>query len=152
MALWAIFTTNDANAEKSAREKIKEKYFLLGLIGYNYADRHISDYTVDGTGSVDIMLSSPTSGGSGIACCVRLERKSVNPPHVKVRWQYKGCIYFMRNDRTSATAWVRQYYYKEAEVELQRADTGSPRYIQTHFYPDGTVQVRTTDDFSKLEA
>ncbi len=41
MASFAMLTTNDARAEKSAREQLKEKYFLLGLVGYNYTDRNI---------------------------------------------------------------------------------------------------------------
>jgi hypothetical protein len=143
-----VITASDARAEKSAREQLKEKYFLLGLVGYNYTDRHISDYAVNGAGGADIRLSSPTGGGSGITCCVRLKKRSVIPSRIKVRWQYDGCVYVMRNDRTGAIDWVRHYYYKEAEVDLKRTDSGTPGYIETHFYPDGTVQVRSTDDFS----
>ena len=148
MILISMFLLGDAKAEKSAREKLKEEYFLLGLVGYNYTDRHISSYTVNGAGGLDVIMSSPTGGGSGITCCVKLKKKSVIHPRVKVRWQYDGCLYFMKNDRTGATDWVRHYYYKEAEVDLQRADSGVPEYIETHFYPNGTVQVRSTDDFS----
>lgn len=151
MVSFASFSAGSAQAEQSARERLKEKYFLLGLVGYNYTDRHISDYTVDGAGGADISLSSPTGGGSGITCCIKLAKKYVVPPRVKVRWQYDGCIYLMKNDRTGATARVRHYYYKEAEVDLQRADSGTPGYIETHFYPDGTVHVRSTDNFSSPE-
>lgn len=145
---FAMFTENNAQAEKSARDSLKEKYFLLGLVGYNYTDHHISDYTVNGAGGAFVRLSSSTGGGSGITCCVNLLKNSLIPPRVKVRWQYDGCLYFMRNDRTGATDWVRHFYYKEAEVDLQRADSGTPGYIETHFYPDGTVQVRATAYFS----
>lgn len=148
MASLAVIAAGDARAEKSAREQLKEKYFLLGLVGYNYTDRHISNYTVNGAGGADIRLSSPTGGGSGITCCVRLRKQSTIVPRVKVRWQYDGCVYFMKNDRTGASDWVQHYYYKEVEVDLKRADSGNPGYIETHFYPDGTVQVRSTDDFS----
>jgi hypothetical protein len=148
LVLLPVVTANDATAEKSARNQLKEKYFLLGLVGYNYTDRHISDYTVNGAGGADVRLSSPTGGGSGITCCVRLKKQSIITPRVKVRWQYDGCVYFMKNDRTGATDWVRHYYYKEAEVDLQRADSGTPGYVETHFYPDGTVQVFSTDYFS----
>jgi hypothetical protein len=149
LALFAMLAAGQAHAEKSAREKIKEQYFLLGLIGYNYTDRHISDYSVNGAGGFDVMLSSPTSGGSGITCCVRLRRNSVVPSRVKVRWQYDGCIYIMKNDLTGATDKVRHYYYKEAEVDVRRADSGAPEYIETHFYQDGSVQVLATDDISR---
>lgn len=148
MTWFAMLTTTDARAEKSAREQLKENYFLLGLVGYNYTDRHISDYTVNGAGGADVRLSSSTGGGSGITCCIRLKKQSVITPRVKVRWQYDGCVYLMKNDRTGAADWVRHYYYKEMEVDLQRADSGTPGYVETHFYPDGTVRVFSTDYFS----
>lgn len=144
----SMFIATDAQAGKFEREGIKEKYFLLGLVGYNYTDRHISDYTVNGAGGADIRLSSPTGRGSGITCCVRLAKKSIIPPRVKVRWQYDGGVYFMRNDRTGATDLVRHHYYKEMEVDVQRADSGTPKYIETHFYPDGGVKVFSTHFFS----
>jgi hypothetical protein len=149
LLLFPIFMASHARAEKSAYEKMKERYFLLGLVGYNYTDRHISAYSVNGADGADIRLSSPIGGGSGITCCVRLAKNRITPFRVKVRWQYDGCIYLMRDDRTGKADKVRHYYYKEAEVEVQRADSGAPGYIETHFYPDGTVQVATTDYFSE---
>lgn len=146
--LSAIFAIGPAHADKSALEKLKEKYFLLGLIGYNYTDRHISDYTVNSAGGSRVMLSSSTSGGSGVTCCVRLAKKALIPPRVKVRWQYDGCIYLIKDDRTGKADKVRHYYYKEADVEVQRENGIIPGYLETHFYPDGTVQVIATEDFS----
>lgn len=148
LLFFPIFEVCYAQSEKSATERLKEKYFLLGLVGYNYTNRHISTYTVNGADGGDVLLSSPTGGGSGISCCVRLAKKSVIPFRVKVRWQYDGCLYIIRNDRTGVVDKVRHYYYKEAEVDVQRADGGTPGYIETHFYPDGTVQVITTENFS----
>ena len=148
LLLFPIGLPSSARAEKSAYEKIKEQYFLLGLVGYNYTNRHISDYSVNSAGGAFVRLSSPTGGGSGITCCVRLAKNKITPFRVKVRWQHDGCIYLIRNDRTGKAAEVRHYYYKEAEVEVQRADSGTPGYIETHFYPDGSVQVVTTDYFS----
>ena len=146
--LSAIFAISPAHAEKSALEKLNEKYFLLGLIGYNYTDRHISSYTVNGAGGALVIMSSPTSGGSGVTCCVRLAKKTLIPPRVKVRWQYDGCIYLVKDDRTGKADKVRHYYYKEADVEVQRENDSVPGYLETHFYPDGTVQVIATEDFS----
>lgn len=148
IVLLSLIAANYAKAEKSDWEQVKEKYFLLGMVGYNYTDRYIYDYTVNGAGGADVRLSSSTGGGSGITCCVRLKKQTVITPRVKVRWQYDGCVYFMKNDRTGASEWVRHYYYKEMEVDLQRADSGTPGYVETHFYPDGSVKVRSTDYFS----
>jgi hypothetical protein len=147
LVLLPMLKTSSAQADKPAHQELAEKYFLLGLVGYNYTDRHISNYTVNGVGGGDVLLSSESGGGSGVTCCVRLAKKSVITPRVRVRWQHDGCTYFMRNDQTGATARIRHYYYKEAEIDVQRADSGSPGYIETHFYPDGSVQVRTTENF-----
>lgn len=146
--LFALFTPSHGQAQKTAREKLKETHFLLGLMGYNYTDRHISDYTVAGAGGADIRLSSSTGGGSGTTCCVRLRKDSNISRRVKVRWQFDGCTYLIRNERTGAADTGRHYYYKETEVDLQRADSGTPKYIETHFYPDGSVQVLSTDHYS----
>ncbi|QNA90176.1 hypothetical protein G4G28_19740 [Massilia sp. Dwa41.01b] len=40
------------------------------------------------------------------------------------------------------------YGYKEAEVEVKRADSSVPSYIETRFYPDSSIHVVTTDNFS----
>jgi hypothetical protein len=145
---FTMFTACNAQVGKSEQDSLKERYFLLGLIGYNYTDRHISDYTVGGAGGSPVMLSSPTSGGSGITCCLRLSKKSTGPIRVKVRWQLDGCTYLLRNERTGAVAELRHFYYKEADVDVLRIGGGAPGYIETHFYPEGSVQVRLTDHFS----
>lgn len=145
---FAIFTASHAHAEKSTWEKQKEKYFLLGLVGYNYTDRHISSYTVNGADGGHAFLSSPTGGGSGISCCVKLSKKNAGPVKVKVRWQVDGCIFLIKDDRTGKADKVRHYYYKEKEVDLHSVDGGTPGYIETHFYPDGSVQVQSREHIS----
>lgn len=143
-----MFSAYGAQAENPTVEKINEKYFLLGLVGYNYTGRNISSYTVNGADGGHAFLSSPIAGGSGISCCIRLSKKIAGPIKVKVRWQVDGCIFLIKDDRTGKADRVRHYYYKEQEVDLQRVDGGTPGYIETHFYPDGSVQVQSTEHIS----
>lgn len=123
----------------------RDEYTMLGLVGYNYTDRHISAYSIDGVDGGHINLSSPTSGGSGISCCVKFSRKNSGPLRVKIRWQVGGCTYSVKDEETGRSDKVRYYYYKEAVVEVQRIYETEPAYIEAHFFPNGSVQVRLTD-------
>jgi hypothetical protein len=125
-----------------------DEYISLDLIGYNYTDRHISSYRVDSQGGGNIRLSSPTSGGGGIVCCVRLATGESDPIIVRVRWQVDGCTYLMRSEFTGSTQRVFHYFYKEKYVKVYRPKGIKPSHLESHFYPDGSVVVLLTDDMS----
>jgi hypothetical protein len=148
LASFAMFASCHAQKLDESESRRGSEYTLLGLVGYNYTDRHISNYSVDSAGGGNVNMSSPTSGGSGVTCCVKLSKKYTGPILVKVRWQVDGCIYIVSNPRTGATAKLRHFYYKEAEVRAQRVVGENPKYIETHFYPDGSVQVLLTENGS----
>jgi hypothetical protein len=133
----------------AAQEKTKDgEYISLDLIGYNYTDRDINDYDVDGQGGGDIQLSSPTSGGGGIVCCARLAMRESEPIIVRVRWQIGGCTYLMRSEFTGSTQRVSHYFYKEEYVKVHRPRGIKPSHLESHFYPDGSVVVLLTDEMS----
>lgn len=132
-------------------EQLKSKnneYVTLDLLGYNYTDRHINDYDVDGQGGGIIQMSSPTSGGSGSVCCVRLAIGRSTPIIVRVRWQVDGCTYLMRSERTGNTQRIYHYFYKEEYVEVPPPKGIKPSHLESHFYPDGSVRVMLTADMS----
>jgi len=129
-------------------ESKNNEHVTLDLLGYNYTDRDINDYDVDGEGGGIIQLSSPTSGGSGIVCCVRLAMGRSTPIIVRVRWQVDGCTYLMTSERTKKTQRMYHYFYKEEYVEVPHPQGVKPRHLETHFYPDGSVAVRLTDRIS----
>lgn len=132
-------------------EEIKSKnneYVTLDLLGYNYTDRDINDYDVDGEGGGIVAMSSPTSGGSGIVCCVRLATREGDPIIVRVRWQVDGCTYQMRSEYTGSIQRISHYFYKEAYVQVRRPKAMKPSHLESHFYPDGSVVVRLTDGIS----
>lgn len=120
----------------------------LSIVGYNYTDREIDHYSVDGASGGSIRLSSPTSGGSGIACCMILPRQVAGMSKVRVRWQVDGCKYVAKNASTGRTATVRHLFYKEVEVPVERDRGKDLAYVETHFYPDGSVRVRLTEEAS----
>lgn len=134
--------------EASGERKESDNHLLLGLVAYNYTDRHISEYSVDGASGGYVRLSSPTGGGSGTACCVKIQRNYRDRMTVRVRWQVDGCTYLIKDSRTGKADKARYLYYKEAEVEVLRKDDGNPEYIETHFYPDGSVKVQLTENMS----
>lgn len=137
------------SVEAVEQKKTGDKYLLLGLVGYNYTDRHISEYSVDGASGGYVRLSSRTGGGSGTTCCVKIQRNYRDRMTVKVRWQVDGCTYLIKDDRTGEADKVRYFYYKEAEVEVLHRDGGDPQYIETHFFPDGSVKVQLTESMSR---
>jgi len=120
----------------------------LSLVGYNYTNRIIESYTVDYASGGDIKLSSATSGGGGISCCFDYYPGLAEKMLVKVRWQVDGCTYVLRNPITKATADVRHLYYKEKMVEVERKTNGTPEFIETHIFPNGSVRVFLTAEIS----
>lgn len=149
LVLAALFADCYAQSTSSTSgQKKKEDYYLLGLLGYNYTDRHISDYSVNGGSGGHIFLSSRTGGGSGVGCCVRLSKKNPKISHVRIRWQFDGCIYLIKDPASGKEDKVRHYYYKEKDVEVLNVAREEPHYLETHFFPDGTVKAMITSEIS----
>lgn len=114
---------------------------MLGIIGYNYTDRYIDNFTIDGQGGGYIRLSSPTSGGSSTVCCVLLSKKPTWPMRVRVRWSVGGCREYEKYRRYGHI----HNFYKETEVEVDHELKVLPSDIAAHFFADGSVKVRLSD-------
>lgn len=138
-----------ASESNASQAQSSNNVLSLSLVGYNYTDRHISDYSVNGTGGANVFQSSPSSGGSGVTCCVTLFTAKSGAIRVKVRWQVDGCTYVVSNPRTGATQELTHFFYKEKEVEVTSTTSGRPSYLETHFYPDGSAQVQLTENISR---
>jgi hypothetical protein len=120
----------------------------LDLVGYNYTNHHIEDYEVDNRNGGIVRVSSPTSGGSGSMCCINLSPGESGAIFVQVRWQIDGCSYTEKDPLTGKTEVLQHYLYKEEFVKATRTDAGKPNHLETHFYPDGSVQVQITEEMS----
>lgn len=127
----------------------QDDIYSLGIVAYNYTDFHISDYRVNNVGGGNVFLSSPTSGGSGVACCFNFQKNGSKVIKVKVRWQFGGCKYVFRNAWTSETAEITHYFYREEDLTVEPLVQRNPHYLEMHFNADGSVQARITSSISK---
>ena len=91
--------------------------------GYNYTDGYIDSFSVNGAGGGNLAVSTPTSPGGGHTCCTRL--RSGKP---------KGDLFTIKWTRDRET-WC------ELEVPLQDPVPVGAKYLEVHFYPDGSVQI-----------
>lgn len=123
-------------------ENEEKTHYMLGILGYNYTDEHIAAFSIDGQGGGHVRVSSPTTGGSGIVCCVLFSKKPKWPIQVLVRWQSGGCRVYPKNRKYGHN----QYYYKETMVNVEPGTSAHPSDIAVHFYKDDSVRVRLVDD------
>lgn len=119
----------------------------LALVGYNYTNRSIESFEVDGQGGGNVAVSSPTSGGGGTVCCV------THIPgdyvwKVVVRWQSGGCYYHLKSHTSSEVYDVLHPFFKEREVTVDGKRPAKPNNLEVHFYPDGTIQAAVTEQES----
>ena len=84
----------------------------LALVGYNYTDRYIDSFSVDGKGGGNINVSSENGGGGGIVCCV-LYQPSSEPKTVTVRWQFDACYFREASSYSNETYNTLYAFYKE---------------------------------------
>lgn len=66
--------------------------FELELVGYDYTDRAILDFSVSGASGGNIFLSTKTSGGGKYACCVILNRATKTPFSVDVEYMREALV------------------------------------------------------------
>ncbi|WP_312515183.1 DUF3304 domain-containing protein [Massilia sp.] len=119
----------------------------LALVGYNYTDRYIDSFSVDGQGGGNINVSSPDSGGGGIVCCV-LYQPGPKPKTVTVRWQSDACYYRQPSSYSNEVYNTLHSFYKEKKVVVTETTSGKGEYMEVHFYPDDSVQVVVTKELS----
>ncbi|WP_158900847.1 DUF3304 domain-containing protein [Burkholderia sp. L27(2015)] len=108
----------------------KEPY-MLGITGYNYTDRGVADFTVNGAGGGDIVLSKPTSGGGGLSCCVVLGKNTKTPFWINVEYQMDALeTYSPRKEIAPAGPYIK------TRVKVDGPIPADPEYLEIHFYQD----------------
>lgn len=120
----------------------------LGIVGYNYTDRYIDEFYVDGQGGGNLDLSTPTAGGGKLTCCIGWRDGRRLPQKVRVKWVAGGCMKTV----TSSEGYVHQvpvHAFKEQDVELTGPVPQKPGYFEVHFYPDGHIEVAITETWSE---
>ena len=112
----------------------KEPY-MLGVMGYNYTDRAIADFSVNNQAGGNVFISSETSGGGGLSCCVVMDRRTTTPFSVEVRYRMDALeTYNPRKEIEPAGG------YKTTKVEVTGPIPPDPSYLEIHFYPDGHIE------------
>lgn len=133
-------------AAASAAEPQAEpfKSYSLTIEGYNYTDRYIDHFTVNGQGGGNVFLSTPTSGGGGGACCVSWWTGTKLPKLVRIAWSASYCS--MKEKTSYGEEFVTvQPYFKVVDVPIHGPIPKKPGYFEVHFYKDGHVEVAITE-------
>ena len=110
----------------------------LTIMGYNYTDKGINDFYIDGTSGGNLSVSSASGGGGGSVCCA-LYTTGQPAPDVDVRWQTDACTYNIRHDRVGTEFNDIFSIYKTAAVKVGSVAT-NPKYLEIHIFPDGHVK------------
>lgn len=110
---------------------------MLGIVGYNYTDRYIDRFSVDGAGGGNIHKSTLTSGGGGTTCCAVYNPAYKLPITMSVEWMFG----YQRGPDGKIV--VPDEHHKATAV-LNGPVPEDPAYLEVHFMPDGTVQLKIT--------
>lgn len=135
-----------AKNEQPARTSAKERY-SLAIVGYNYTNHSIDNFSVNGTGGGNLYVSSPTSGGGGTVCCTSYYPK-IPKQKIRVRWQSGGCRYFAGVGADDRDIWLLHPSFKEADADVNDTSTGEPNNLEVHIYPDDKVEAYVTSEIS----
>jgi len=112
----------------------------LGITGYNYTNRYIDGFSVNGQGGTNL---SANSNGSGEACCILIRSDQSLPVKVHVKWTYGERWNHIKGIR------LQEAESHEVDVELIGPITKDPTIFVVHFYPDNTVQVEVAADYPR---
>lgn len=148
VALCFLLLALNACHAQGATEKppVSGQTVWLTMIGYNYTDHYIDNYSVNGAWGGNVFISDSDSGGSKDACCVRWVVGQSLPVMVHIRWESSACVY-TKNVEGENFERAKQFY-SEKDVSLKGPIPSDPQYFETHFYPDGHVEVAITSDIS----
>ena len=117
------------------------KPVMLGITSYNYTDRYIDSFSVGGQGGGNVFLSTATAGGGKTACCIGYTPRRQLPIEMKVEWTW-GRV------EDSVGKVIKPDEHAETTAELRGPVPENPRFLEVHFMPDRTVQLRITAESS----
>jgi hypothetical protein len=104
--------------------------YTVTLAGYNYTERPISGYSVDGAGGGN-MFANDIDGGTGWACCAEV---TVGKP-VHIRWT------FTRTKSQFEAGLPIEHH--EMDVMVPKPEGAKqPEYMEVHFYSRTHIELR----------
>ena len=140
-------TTGEPGAEPPPKKLSRGTLISLGIVGYNYTNRYIDAFSVDGAGGGNLFVSGPSSGGGGTACCTPYVI-GLKTFKVKVRWHTAACTYNERVSHGEKFSDTHRFF-KEMQVQVEPNIPDNPRYLEVHIYPDDRVEAVVTEEVSR---
>ena len=116
----------------------------LTIYGYNYTNRYIDQFYVNGNAGSNLGVSTPTAGGSKTVCCFTYTPGTPAPKTVTVKWQHGACMYREKTSYGEIFSSIHSYF-KTIEVPVNPKIPANPGYFEVHFYPDGHVEAAITE-------
>lgn len=124
----------------------RRQHHMLPIAGYNYTDRVIGGFSVNGQGGGNIGLTVRTSLPSGSTCCVGWLEGSELPRTVSVQWVSSYC---MRSAEAYGDKFlIREPLWSVTDVQLEGPVPADPKNFEVHFYRNGKVEVAITRESS----
>lgn len=115
----------------------KNETVMLGVVGYNYTDRYIDTFSVGGAGGGNVNKSHGDSGGGSTVCCIGYNPDRPLPIIMEVEWMFGYQL-----EEHGEISVPDEHH--EATAVLDGPVPDDPAYLETHFMPDGSVQLRIT--------
>jgi len=122
----------------ACQEGPKAEPKMLGITGYNYTDRYIDGFSVNGQGGTNM---GAHTNGSGEACCIVWRPGTALPVMMRVEWTYGERWNHIKGQK------LQDAESHHAEVELKGPISKQPAILVVHFYPDNTVEVEVAEDY-----
>mgnify|MGYP003577203254 CR=1 FL=1 len=129
-------------------EPAHHQSYALTIAGYNYTDRYIDSFDVNGQGGGNLFVSSPDSGGGGGVCCVSWWTGTKLPKKVRVNWVGSYCKQTLYNKEGDSQT-LTQPVWRTAEAQISGPIPREPHYFEVHIYGDGKVEVAITERMSE---
>jgi hypothetical protein len=123
------------------------KRYSLAIVGYNYTDRYIDTFEVNGQGGGNLDISNDVSGGGSNVCCVSWLEGSKLPRKVTIKWVAGYCMQRRTNSAGETKDW-REPLLKIADVDFSGPVPPNPKNFEVHFFPDGRIELALTESRS----
>ena len=119
----------------------------LAIVAYNYTDRYMDSFEVNGQGGGNLRISNEGAGGGSQVCCVRWTDRSALPKKVTVKWVASYCVQRLSNSDGETKNW-RQSLWKIADLQFNGPVPANPQNFEVHFYRDGHIELAMSEDYS----